>query len=151
MNRLVLLAALFYGVILPSEAAAAPKEAEVCNYTGQTVYVAFGWTSYTVSIARGWFRADNYTCIDLPSEDADSLFPLYGYAVGADGSTYHPSKPSMRFCIHSKKPFRYNEIACEFADGLFGNSNKTVNTWTDFGAMSSNEIFSLQSFRWDIR
>lgn len=137
--------------LIAEEGKAETKAARICNATGQSVSVAVGWTEYLINQAKGWFPIAEGSCKILYSGDADSLGPMYAYAVGADGTEYRPpALDSTKYCIHRTQAFNYGAGICTAADEIAKGALKSqqgINTWETFGIMNPD---GSHSFAWTI-
>lgn len=150
--------AIVYCILFsPCYAHAAIKSARICNHAGQTVFIALGWTNNLINQSTGWFVIADSTCKVLLSEEADSLTAMFAYAVGRNGNEYLPSSTmaTNEFCIDRKDAFRKSAFACGAADfaaqEATGNRTITVSTWQPFAPMTTEGLFSLNSYQWDIQ
>lgn len=143
-------------IILPGHAHAATKSAKICNYAGQTISVALGWTNNLINQSKGWYNIADSTCKILFSEEADYLTPMFAYAYGSNGNEYFPpgSMAQNEFCIDRPTPFRNSAFECGAADYVAreatGDKTATVSTWQRFAVMPT-EGFTLKSYYWNIR
>ena len=132
-------------------AIAAGKSVKVCNASGQKIWLAIGWHDYTVPAASGWYTlADGY-CKRLNFPEADTLLPLYGYAIGNNGAEYRPGSRTESFCIHRTEAFNYNALACGAADALaqeLFQTKKSFATWEKLGVMRTR---NFSDFEWTVR
>jgi uncharacterized membrane protein len=95
------------GFALASLAAMAPAAAEfrVCNKSGETVEVAFGYSGggKTGWIAEGWYRVNAGGCVTVLSERLSNRY-YYLYAEGTGGHAWDGTgEAGAPFCVARKR------------------------------------------------